>query len=64
MGSAPPTPLLKPGNGIRPIIVGMIWPHLVFNMAIEGVSKDMIQYLQDFQLSVGVPGGAEAVLLN
>lgn len=60
--SAPLTPLIKPDNGIRPIAVGTIWRRLVSKVAMKGVGKDMVKYLNDFQFGVGVSGGAEAVL--
>ncbi|GKD95488.1 hypothetical protein Tco_1379385 [Tanacetum coccineum] len=62
MASAPLTPLLKPDNGIRPIVVGAIWRRLVSKVAMRGVRKEMSKYLGDFQFGVGVPSGAEAVL--
>ncbi|GKD36590.1 hypothetical protein Tco_1252099 [Tanacetum coccineum] len=61
VASAPLTPLLKPDNGIRPIAVGTIWRRLVSKVAMKGVSKEMSNYLSDFQFGVGV-SGAEAVL--
>ena len=39
VASAPLTPLLKPDNGIRPIVVGTIWMRLVSNVTLKGVSK-------------------------
>ncbi|KAD3066955.1 hypothetical protein E3N88_34835 [Mikania micrantha] len=60
--STPLTPLLKPDNGIRPIVVGMIWRRLVSKAAMRGVGKEMAKYLGDFQFGVGVPSGPEAVL--
>lgn len=62
IASAPLTPFLKPSNNIHPIVVGMVWRCLVSKIAMEGVSKDMVSYLMDFQLGVGVPGGADAGL--
>ncbi|KAI3721949.1 hypothetical protein L2E82_32969 [Cichorium intybus] len=62
VASAPLTPLIKPDNGIRPIAVGTIWRRLVSKVAMKGVGKDMVKYLNDFQFGVGVSGGAEAVL--
>ncbi|XP_026449835.1 uncharacterized protein LOC113349999 isoform X2 [Papaver somniferum] len=56
------TPLLKPGGGIRPIVVGTIWRRLVSKVVIFTISKEMTSYLKDFQFSVGVPCGGEAIL--
>ncbi|XP_026383845.1 uncharacterized protein LOC113279368 [Papaver somniferum] len=60
--SAPLTPLLKPGGGIRPIEVGTIWRGLVYKVVTSVVSKDMSIYLGYFQFGVGVPCGGEAIL--
>lgn len=57
MASAPLTLLLKPDNGIRPIVVGTIWRRLVSKVAMKGVGKEMTQYLNDFQFGVCVSGG-------
>ncbi|GJR92404.1 putative reverse transcriptase domain-containing protein [Tanacetum coccineum] len=62
VASAPPTPLLKLDNGIRPIAVGTIWRRLVSKVAMKGVGKEMSKYLSDFQFGVRVSGGAKAVL--
>nr|GEY08214.1 putative reverse transcriptase domain-containing protein [Tanacetum cinerariifolium] len=62
VASAPLTPLFKPDNGIRPIVVGTIWRRLVSKVAMKGVGKEMSKYLSDFQFGVGVSGGAEAIL--
>ncbi|KAL6514241.1 hypothetical protein OROHE_019228 [Orobanche hederae] len=62
IASAPLTPLLKPDKSIRPIAVGTIWRRLVSKVAMKGVGKDMVEYLQDYQFGVGVSGGAEAIL--
>ena len=64
VASAPLTPLLKPDNGIRPIVVGAIWRRLVSKVAMLKVKKEMSAYLGDFQFGVGIPNGAEAVLHN
>ncbi|GKD66850.1 hypothetical protein Tco_1308958, partial [Tanacetum coccineum] len=39
------TPLLKPDNGIRPILVGTIWRHLVSKVAMKDVGKEMSKSL-------------------
>jgi len=54
--------LLKPDGGIHPIVVGTIWRRLVSKVAMKGVGKDIVKYLNDFQFGVGVSGGAEAIL--
>ncbi|GKA01667.1 hypothetical protein Tco_0674332, partial [Tanacetum coccineum] len=43
--SAPLTPLLKPDNEIRPIVVGIIWRRLVSKVAIKVVGKEMSKHL-------------------
>lgn len=43
--SAPLTPLLKPGGGLRPIAVGTIWRRLVSKVAAYSVGKVMTSYL-------------------
>ncbi|GJW41559.1 hypothetical protein Tco_0067404 [Tanacetum coccineum] len=62
IASAPLTPLVKPGGGIRPIAVGTVWRRLVSKVASSSIGNSMNTYLQDFQFGVGVPGGCEAVL--
>ncbi|GKE20519.1 hypothetical protein Tco_1432031 [Tanacetum coccineum] len=62
IASAPLTPLVKPGGGLRPIAVGTVWRRLVSKVASSSVGDSISTYLQDFQFGVGVPGGCEAVL--
>ncbi|KAL5713679.1 hypothetical protein ACHQM5_015733 [Ranunculus cassubicifolius] len=62
VASAPLTPLLKPGGGIRPIAVGTIWRRLVSKMAAKIVGQEVGPYLEGNQFGVGVPGGCEAIL--
>ncbi|GJR85651.1 hypothetical protein Tco_0209662 [Tanacetum coccineum] len=62
VASAPLTPLLKPDNRIRPILICIIWRRLVSKVSVKGVGKEMSKYLSDFQFGVGVSGGAEAIL--
>ncbi|XP_026459935.1 uncharacterized protein LOC113360664 [Papaver somniferum] len=50
IGSAPLTPLLKPGGGIRPIAVGRVWRRLVSKVAAFSVGKYMSSYLGDYNL--------------
>ncbi|GJZ91856.1 hypothetical protein Tco_0663921, partial [Tanacetum coccineum] len=47
---APRMPLLKLGNGIRPIVVGTIWRRLVSKVAIKGVGKKCQSTLVIFNL--------------
>nr|GEW46054.1 hypothetical protein [Tanacetum cinerariifolium] len=60
--SAPLTPLVKPGGGIRPIVVRTVWRRLVSKVASSFIGISMNTYLQDFQFGVGFPGGCEDVL--
>ena len=62
LASAPLTPLLKPGGGVRPIVVGSVWRRSVSKVAASVVGKSLGPYLEDAQFGVGVPGGGEAVL--
>ena len=62
IASAPLTPLIKPGGGVRPIAVGTVWRRLVSKVASASVGKSVSSYLQDFQFGVGVSGGCEAIL--
>jgi len=59
---APLTPLLKPDNGVRPIVVGIVWRRLVSKVVMKGVNKDNKEYLGDFQFGVSVLGGANTIL--
>ncbi|XP_026451691.1 uncharacterized protein LOC113352022 [Papaver somniferum] len=60
--SAPLTPLLKPGGGIRPSVVCTVWRRLVSKVASFSVGKDMTSYLGDYQFGVGVPVGGKGIL--
>ncbi|GJT68269.1 hypothetical protein Tco_1019749 [Tanacetum coccineum] len=58
IASAPLSPLVKTGGGIRPIVVGRVWRHLV-----SKVGAIMIGHsLDGLQFGVGVSGGGEAIL--
>ncbi|XP_026450130.1 uncharacterized protein LOC113350228 [Papaver somniferum] len=57
IASAPLTPLLKPGGGIRPIFFGTVWRRLVSKVVSFSVGKDMTSYLGDYQFGVGMPSG-------
>lgn len=62
VASAPLTPLLKPGGGIRPIAVGTIWRRLVSKVCASLVGPSLGAYFDGLQFGVGVSGGAEAIL--
>ncbi|KAL8132720.1 hypothetical protein AgCh_008265 [Apium graveolens] len=62
IASAPLTPLVKPGGGIRPIVVGTVWRRLVSKAASSSVGNSMAFYLRDLQFGIGIPGGCEAVV--
>lgn len=62
IASAPLTPLLKPGGGIRTIAVGTIWRRLVSKLASSSVCKEMDVYLVDHQFGVGIPCGGKSIL--
>ncbi|PNX79908.1 putative receptor-like kinase plant-like protein [Trifolium pratense] len=44
-------------GGIRPIAVGTIWRRLVSKVAMKGVGKNVVKYLNDFQFGIGISGG-------
>ncbi|GKE96486.1 hypothetical protein Tco_1581341 [Tanacetum coccineum] len=62
IASAPLTPLVKPGGGIRPIAVGTIWRRLVSKVSALAIGHSLDGYLDDLQFRVGVSGGSEAIL--
>ncbi|GJS96181.1 putative reverse transcriptase domain-containing protein [Tanacetum coccineum] len=62
IASAPLTPLVKPGGGIRPIAVGTIWRRLVSKVSATMIGHSLNGYLDGLQFGVGVPGGGEAIL--
>ncbi|GJV47517.1 putative reverse transcriptase domain-containing protein [Tanacetum coccineum] len=62
IASAPLTPLVKPGGGIRPIAVGTVWRRLVSKVSATMVGHSLDGYLDGLQFGVGVPGGGEAIL--
>ncbi|GKB90525.1 hypothetical protein Tco_0962797 [Tanacetum coccineum] len=62
IASAPLTPLVKPGGGIRPIAVGTVWRRLVFKVSAVLIGHSLDGYFHDLQFSVGVSGGGEAIL--
>ncbi|GJT18909.1 reverse transcriptase domain-containing protein [Tanacetum coccineum] len=62
IASAPLTPLVKPGGGIRPIAVGTVWRRLVSKVSAVMIGNSLNGYLDDLQFGVGVSGGGEAIL--
>ena len=60
--SAPITPLMKPNGGIRPIAVGLTLRRLVSKVALAAVLPSVSEYLQPYQVGVGVRGGAEGMV--
>ncbi|GJW48455.1 reverse transcriptase domain-containing protein [Tanacetum coccineum] len=62
IASAPLTPLVKPGGGIRPIAVGTIWRRLVSKVSATMIGHSLDGYLDGLQFGVGVPGGGEAII--
>ncbi|GKC30739.1 putative reverse transcriptase domain-containing protein, partial [Tanacetum coccineum] len=62
IASAPLTPLVKPGGGIRPIAVGTVWRRLVSKVSATMIGHSLDGYLDGLQFRVGVPGGGEAII--
>ncbi|XP_026400006.1 uncharacterized protein LOC113295887 [Papaver somniferum] len=62
ISSAPLIPLLKPGGGRRPIVVGTIWRRLCSKLDASSVCKDMTRYLGNHQFGVGIPCDSEGTL--
>ncbi|GJX12102.1 putative reverse transcriptase domain-containing protein [Tanacetum coccineum] len=62
IASAPLTPLVKPGGGIRPIVVGTVWRRLVSKVSAIMIGHSLNGYLDGLQFGVGVTGGSEAIL--
>lgn len=61
IASALLTPLVKPGGGIRPIVVGSVWRRLVSKVSAIMIGHSLDGYLNDLQFGVGVSGGGEAI---
>ncbi|GJR00232.1 hypothetical protein Tco_0523216 [Tanacetum coccineum] len=61
IASAPFTPLVKPGGGIRPIAVGTVWRRLVSKVSAIMIGHSLDGYLDGLQFGVGVSGGSEAI---
>ncbi|GJZ67415.1 hypothetical protein Tco_0630655 [Tanacetum coccineum] len=62
IASAPLTPLVKPGGGIRPIVVGIVWRRLVSKVSAIMIGHSLDDYLDGLQFGVGVAGGSEAII--
>ncbi|GKC09308.1 hypothetical protein Tco_1000918, partial [Tanacetum coccineum] len=62
--SAPLTPLVKPGGGIRPIVVGTVWRRLVSKVSVIMIGHSLDGYLDGLQFGVGMAGGSEAILYS
>nr|GEX91934.1 putative reverse transcriptase domain-containing protein [Tanacetum cinerariifolium] len=62
IASAPLTPLVKPGGGIRSIAVGTVWRRLVSKVSATMIGHSLDGYLDGLQFGVGVPGGGEAII--
>nr|GEV09755.1 hypothetical protein [Tanacetum cinerariifolium] len=60
--SAPLTPLVKPGGGIRLIVVGTVWRRLVSRVCATMIGHSLDTYLNDLQFGVRVLGGGDAIL--
>jgi len=53
---------MKPNGGIRPIAVGLTLRRLVSKVALAAVLPSVSEYLQPYQVGVGVRGGAEGMV--
>ncbi|GKF46997.1 hypothetical protein Tco_0136799, partial [Tanacetum coccineum] len=62
IASAPLSPLVMLGGGIRPIVVGRVWRHLVSKVGAIMIGHSLDRYLDGLQFGVGVSGGGEAIL--
>ncbi|GKC05188.1 putative reverse transcriptase domain-containing protein, partial [Tanacetum coccineum] len=62
IASAPLTSLVKPGGGIRTIVVGTVWRRLVSKVSVTMIGHSLDSYLNDLQFSVRVLRGGEAIL--
>ncbi|GJY10531.1 hypothetical protein Tco_0378716 [Tanacetum coccineum] len=60
--SAPLTPLVKPSDGIRSIVVGTVCRRLVSKVSAIMIGHSLDGYLDGLQFGVGVSGGSEAIL--
>nr|GEZ66418.1 putative reverse transcriptase domain-containing protein [Tanacetum cinerariifolium] len=64
IASGPLTPLVKPGDGIRPIDVGNVWRRLVSKVSAIMIVHSLDGYLDGLLFGVGVAGESEAILLS
>ncbi|GJY71196.1 putative reverse transcriptase domain-containing protein [Tanacetum coccineum] len=62
IASAPLSPLVKPGGGIRPIAMGTVWRRLISKVSAIMIGHSLDGYLDGLQFGVGVAGGSEAIL--
>ncbi|GJZ16899.1 hypothetical protein Tco_0553022 [Tanacetum coccineum] len=62
IASAHFTPLVKPGGGIRPIVVGTVWRRLVSKVSAVMIGHSLDGYLDYIQFGVEVSGVGEAIL--
>nr|GFA15365.1 hypothetical protein [Tanacetum cinerariifolium] len=62
IASAPLTPLVKPGSGIRPIAMGTVWRHLVSKVNAVMIGHYLDGYLDGIQFGVGWSGGGDAII--
>ncbi|GKA91141.1 hypothetical protein Tco_0813011 [Tanacetum coccineum] len=62
IASAPLTPLVKLGGGIRPIAVGTVWRRLVSKVSATMIGYSLDGYLDGLQFGVWVQGGGETIL--
>lgn len=62
VASAPLIAKLKPGGGLRPIAVGLIWRRLASKVALHLVLGPAKRFLGGCQFGVGFSGGAEAII--
>ncbi|GJY66892.1 putative reverse transcriptase domain-containing protein [Tanacetum coccineum] len=62
IASAPLTPLVKLGGGIRPIAVDTVWRRLISKVIAVLIGHSLDGYFNDLQFGVGVLGGGETIL--
>ncbi|GKB86300.1 hypothetical protein Tco_0958572, partial [Tanacetum coccineum] len=62
IASAPLSPLVKPGGGIRPIAMGTVWRRLISKVSAIMIGHSLDGYLDGLQFSVGMAGGSEAII--
>ena len=61
-GGATLIPLCKQDNGVRPVAIGEIWARIVGKACMARLKDKLVEAFAPFQLGVGVPNGAEAIL--